>query len=86
MGVKEFVAPDKVEPMCKKIIGISGHKQSGKTTSAEFLDSNLEKTEIVCFADALKNIVGDCFGAETDDLYGTDSDKHKLLPCGKSIR
>lgn len=70
-----------------KIIGISGKRQSGKNTAAEFLMGKASETaEIVCFADELKDIVCRCFGARTDDLWGTDTDKEKILPCGKSGR
>jgi len=68
-----------------KIIGISGHKQSGKTTAAKYLEDQIG-AEIVCFSDELKDMVCRYFGANEDDLWGSDADKNKLLPCGKSGR
>ena len=70
-----------------KIIAISGKKQSGKTTVVDFLiDKCNPCPEIICFADALKDIVCRCFGAKVEDLWGSDVDKCKILPCGKSSR
>jgi len=70
-----------------KIIGISGRKQSGKTTAAEFLiDQYWGAAEALCFADELKDIVCECFGAKGDDLWGDDKGKQTLLPCGKTAR
>jgi len=77
------------------IIGISGKKQSGKSTAAATLSKLLQekfatKTEIVCFADKLKEIVIDCFvptewNWTIKDLE-PDENKNRMLPCNKTVR
>jgi len=72
-----------------RIIAFSGKKQSGKTTAVTDLWQRIgpERLHQVDFADKLKRIVCTCFGAEITHLFGgTDSQKNKLLPCGKSGR
>lgn len=70
-----------------KIIGISGRRQSGKTTTAEYIVDNYEgRAEIVCFADEIKDIICRCFGAGTNDLWGSNAGKERVLPCGKTGR
>jgi hypothetical protein len=77
------------------IIGISGKKQSGKSTAAVILSKLLQEkfataTEIVCFADKLKEIVIECFvpnewGWTIKDLE-SDENKNRMLPCNKTVR
>lgn len=67
------------------IIGISGKRGAGKTTVAKAILDGREGVHIN-FADPLKEIVVDCFGAATLDLHGADEDKAKELPCGWSGR
>ncbi len=92
-----------------KIIGISGKKQGGKSFLAKNLCELLVysqreadttkswiKPEIICMADALKQVMIDCFIPPTlfiggapitkpNDL-GPDTVKNQLLPCGHTIR
>lgn len=68
-----------------KIIGLSGKKQSGKTTAAMFLNK-MTNSAVVGFADSLKDIIQVCFGATEAQLNGTDEEKNSLLACGKTSR
>ena len=67
-----------------KIIAFAGRKQSGKTTSAEFV-SNLfyqfGDSKIYNFADPLKNLCIDILGLEYNQCYGSDEDKNQLVNC-----
>jgi hypothetical protein len=67
-----------------KIIAFAGRKQSGKTTSAEFV-SNLfwqyGDSKIYNFADPLKNLCIDILGLEYKQCYGSDQDKNELVDC-----
>lgn len=67
-----------------KIIAFAGRKQSGKTTSAEFVGSlypNL-KCQIYNFADLLKkNICMDILGLSYAQCYGSDAEKNELVNC-----
>ncbi|KKN35452.1 hypothetical protein LCGC14_0783550 [marine sediment metagenome] len=69
-----------------KIIGISGKKQSGKTTVTDFLELKLQCAGQIAFADYLKEIVCVCFGTVLNKVNGSDEDKNEILSCGKSIR
>ena len=70
-----------------KILAFSGKKGSGKTTAVNNLLERAYGSISVDFAYSLKDIVCKCFGANPDYLFtGTDDDKNKLLPCGKSGR
>lgn len=68
------------------IIAFAGRKQSGKTTSAEFV-ANLFKTasvgdcQIYNFADPLKTLCVDILGLEYRQCYGSDEDKNELVNC-----
>ena len=68
-----------------KIIGLSGKKQSGKTTAADFL-SHMTKWPVLSIATPLKNIVKQCFGATEEQVRGTNEQKNTKLPCGKTAR
>ena len=67
-----------------KIIAFAGRKQSGKTTSAEFV-SNLfyqfGDSKIYNFAYPLKNLCIDILGLEYNQCYGSDEDKNQLVNC-----
>ena len=66
------------------IIAFAGRKQSGKTTSAEFV-ANLFGTygdsKIYNFADPLKNLCMDILGLEYRQCYGSDEEKNELVNC-----
>ncbi len=68
------------------IIGLSGKKGSGKTTIGRFLQSRLEDSEMVCFADPLKDLVCDLFGVPQFVLNGTEEQKNALTHTGFSAR
>lgn len=66
------------------IIAFAGKKQSGKTTSAEFVTSRYPhlKCGIYNFADPLKkNICIDILGLTYDQCYGSDIQKNELVDC-----
>lgn len=88
-----------------KIIGISGKKQGGKSFLAKNLcellvyshreadmTSSRVKPEIICMADALKQVVIDCFIPPrlglglTPSMLDSDDIKKTKLPCGHTIR
>ena len=68
-----------------KIIGLSGKKQSGKSTASDFLEKMTGGT-VISFADGLKNIIRVCFGATKEQLDGTDKQKNTKLQCSKTAR
>lgn len=68
------------------IIGLSGKKGSGKTTIGRFLQSRLEDSEMVCFADPLKDLVCDLFGVPQFVLNGTEAEKNAPTNVGVSAR
>lgn len=68
-----------------KIIALSGRKQSGKSTGAEFIEDLLTKNNpnVICkiysFADPLKkDICMNILGMTYDQCYGSDMDKNTL--------
>jgi hypothetical protein len=68
------------------IIAFAGRKQSGKTTSAEFVQNVFSSVSfgdcrIYNFADPLKNLCVDILGLEYRQCYGTDADKNELVNC-----
>jgi hypothetical protein len=68
------------------IIAFAGRKQSGKTTSAEFVKNLFDSTykincKIYNFADPLKELCIDIFGLEYRQCYGKDADKNELVDC-----
>ncbi|KKK57548.1 hypothetical protein LCGC14_3053350 [marine sediment metagenome] len=78
-----------------KILGISGRKQSGKSTSAEFLVDEFSKrhldVHIISFADRLKEIFLELFVPEelnlTSKMLSNDLHKLHLLPTtGGTVR
>jgi len=62
------------------VVIISGKKQSGKTSSFEFITSKLtDKTnKQYSFADPLKQFLMDVFGLTNDQCNGTDEQKNSL--------
>ena len=65
------------------IIAFAGRKQSGKTTSCEFVQSLFanKETKIYNFADPLKQLCIDIFGLTYDQCYGTDENKNEIVDC-----
>jgi hypothetical protein len=68
-----------------KLIGISGRKQSGKSTSGEYLLDLFSillpknKVKLYAFADRLKqDICINILGLEYDQCYGTDEQKNTI--------
>lgn len=60
-----------------KIIAFSGRKQSGKSTSGEFLNRINKNVKIYAFADRLKkDICIDILGMNYDQCYGSDELKN----------
>lgn len=70
-----------------KIIAFAGRKQSGKTTSCEFVanvfvGNFLGNVKIFNFADPLKNdICIKILGLNYDQCYGSDEHKNELVNC-----
>lgn len=68
------------------IIGISGKKQSGKTTIANYLEEKYDAS-ILCFADAIKDIAKWCFvPIDMNVDMDTEEGKQTMLPCGLTVR
>lgn len=68
------------------IIAFAGRKQSGKTTSAEFVQNLFANqygisAKIYNFADPLKTLCMDILGLEHKQCYGSDTDKNELVNC-----
>lgn len=68
-----------------KIIALSGRKQSGKSTGAEYIEEVIKKLPVVLsykiysFADPLKkDICMDILGLTYDQCYGSDEDKNTM--------
>lgn len=66
-----------------QIIGISGRKQSGKSTCAKYIADIINKNNQICkiysFADSLKqDICINILGLTEQQCYGTDDDKNTL--------
>lgn len=68
-----------------KILAFSGRKQSGKTTSSEFVQSIIDnnilnvKYKVYNFADPLKqDICMNILGMTYDQCYGSDDDKNTI--------
>lgn len=73
--------------MNKKILSITGRKQSGKDTLGNFLINNAAElfgpgiiVRKFGFADPLKDIVHRLFGIPKEWLNGTEEDKNRLTP------
>lgn len=69
-----------------KIIAFAGRKQSGKTTSAKFVqdlhyDVSVRDCEIYNFADPLKSLCIDILGLKHNQCYGFDNEKNELVDC-----
>ncbi len=67
------------------IIGFSGQKQAGKSTSAQWVLDHYDAVQYD-FAAPLKEIILSCFDIELRHLYGTDADKNEIQSCGLSGR
>jgi len=68
------------------IIAFAGRKQSGKTSSCEFVKnlfetSHLGQGQIYNFADPLKQLCINVLGLTYSQCYGTDDDKNDLVDC-----
>ena len=77
------------------IIAFAGRKQSGKTTSCEYVrellcrQSNIvtisncgdEPIKIYNFADPLKYLCMNIFGLTEEQCYGTDENKNEVVDC-----
>lgn len=70
------------------IIAFAGRKQSGKTTSAQFVINEYVNTftnnnaKIYNFADPLKtDVCMNIFGLKFEQCYGTDLQKNELVNC-----
>jgi len=64
-----------------KLIAFSGRKQSGKTTSGEYLQSKIlgKNVKLYSFADRLKkDICMSILGLTYDQCYGTDDQKNTI--------
>lgn len=73
------------------IVGLSAKKQGGKSTLVDFLKGRIPCCEVIRFADALKQIVLDCFiprgwNWTHVDYLDLEENKNKVLPCGKTVR
>jgi len=70
-----------------RIIAFAGRKQSGKTTSCEFVKNVFETSHhsgdcrIYNFADPLKQMCIDIFGLSYHQCYGTDDNKNEIVNC-----
>lgn len=69
-----------------QIIAFAGRKQSGKTTSCEFVGHLVAtKMQQICciynFADPLKQICQNILGLTYEQCYGTDEQKNELVNC-----
>lgn len=62
-----------------KILGISGKKQSGKSTIADIIQSNYPNTVIINFADALKTEVCKACGVTWEYLEAHKSEFRPIL-------
>lgn len=70
---------------------MSGKKQGGKTTLVKHLVRLLPNTEVIAFADTLKQVVLDCFVPEYLGFLSVadldlEENKMTMLPCGKTVR
>jgi len=67
------------------IIAFAGRKQSGKSTSADFLLSEYRSIsmeyERYAFADTLKKVCIDVLGLTPEQCYGSDAQKNELVNC-----
>jgi len=72
-----------------QIISFAGRKQSGKSTSASYIKSLANNSNIYSFADPLKkDVCINILGLTERQCYGTDADKNTLtnlrwenMPC-----
>lgn len=72
--------------MHKQIIAFAGRKQSGKTSSCEYVQQIFAKqtrqnSAIYNFADPLKQMCIDILGLTKDQCYGSDDNKNELVNC-----
>jgi len=66
-----------------KIVAFAGRKQSGKSSSADFLLENYRSGSSgrYAFADTLKKVCVDVLGLTYEQCYGTDEQKNELVNC-----
>ncbi len=67
------------------IIGISGRKGSGKSTVAGYLQDRIEGAVRISFADTLKLIAQEAFGALPEQVYGLRKND-RIAVCGLVAR
>lgn len=72
--------------MQTQIIAFAGRKQSGKTSSCEFVARHFaaNNQEIACiynFADPLKHMCQSILGLTYEQCYGSDEQKNELVNC-----
>ena len=77
---------NKTSSKSTRIIAFAGRKQSGKTSSCDFINSIYQSTEnatgkIYNFADPLKQLCIDILGLSYDQCYGTDENKNEVVDC-----
>ena len=69
------------------IIAFAGRKQSGKTTSCEFVKNLFDEhtplgcSQIYNFADPLKQLCINILGLTEEQCYGTDENKNEIVDC-----
>lgn len=68
-----------------RIVAFAGRKQSGKSTSAEFLIKEYRQKSLsferYSFADTLKKVCVEVLGLSPEQCYGTDEQKNQLVNC-----
>lgn len=69
-----------------KIIAFAGRKQSGKSTSANFVANEFDtslvgKAKVYNFADPLKHMCMEILGLTINQCYGEDEEKNQLVDC-----
>jgi len=67
------------QPCIPIIIGVSGRKQSGKSTLCEHIRNNIvPSSNVYSFADPIKNMCINVLGLSYRQCYGDDKDKNSL--------
>jgi len=57
---------------------ISGKKQSGKTTAANYIEGRTAIAKVVSFADPIKDFCENVLGLTHAQIYGTEEEKNSL--------
>jgi hypothetical protein len=68
------------------IVALSGKKGAGKSTVARYLHRRLEGSQIIAFAEPLKRIAVELFGAESIQVNGNEDQKNTVAHCGLTGR